>query len=141
MTWTYSGDPSTSAKDAVRFRIGDTDADDQQISDEEISWLLTEEGSNIYAASAQACDGIAAKYARLVDQSAGELSVKFSQRQTHYTNLAAQFRAKNAKSAPIPFAGGISKASKESVRSNEDRVRPAFRRDMHSEEDEEDRRD
>jgi hypothetical protein len=32
MTWSYSGDPSSSSTDAVRFLVGDTDTNDQLIS-------------------------------------------------------------------------------------------------------------
>ena len=38
MTWTYSGDPATNARDAIRFLTGDTDTNDQLINDEEIAW-------------------------------------------------------------------------------------------------------
>ena len=38
MTWTYSGDPATNARDSIRFLVGDTDTNDQLVSDEEIAW-------------------------------------------------------------------------------------------------------
>lgn len=134
MTWSYSGDPSNSSTDAVRFLIGDTDSADQQMSDEEIGWLVSEAGST-YAAAVLACDGLAAKYARQTDKTAGELSVKSSQRMEHYTMLAKRLRQRSVTRA-LPFAGGISKASKDTFEENDDRVAPAFRRDMHSEQTE-----
>ena len=130
MTWSYSGDPSNSNTDAVRFLIGDTDSADQQMSDEEIGWLVSEAGST-YAAAVLACDGLAAKYARQTDKSAGEMSVKSSQRVEHYTKLAKRLRQR-AVTRAIPFAGGISKTSKEAYEEDDDRVKPAFERDMHS---------
>ena len=40
MTWNYSGDPSLSSRDAVRFLIGDTDPNDPLVTDEEIAYAL-----------------------------------------------------------------------------------------------------
>lgn len=40
MAWSYSGDPSTSKKDEVRFLIGDTNINQQILSDEEIEYML-----------------------------------------------------------------------------------------------------
>ena len=39
MSWEYQG-PSASDKDEVRFLIGDTDVEDQLLSDEEIQYLV-----------------------------------------------------------------------------------------------------
>ena len=39
MAWTYSGDPSSSARDAIRFLVGDTDTNDQLVTNEEIAWV------------------------------------------------------------------------------------------------------
>ena len=79
MSWTYSRDPSVSDRDKVRFLIGDTDVDDQLISDEEIDWLLTEE-SSVTSASVRACETVAAKFARLADKSVGDLRLSLSQK-------------------------------------------------------------
>ena len=42
MTWTYSGNPSSTERDAVRFLVGDTDTNDQLLSNEEIDYLVTQ---------------------------------------------------------------------------------------------------
>ncbi len=39
MAWTYGGDPSANARDAIRFLIGDTDTNDQLLNDAEIAWI------------------------------------------------------------------------------------------------------
>ncbi|GIV81724.1 MAG: hypothetical protein KatS3mg051_1188 [Anaerolineae bacterium] len=129
MTWTYSGDPAASSRDAVRFLIGDTDTNDQQITDEEIAWLLAQNG-NTYVAAAAACESIAAKYARNVDASVDSARVDASQRQAHYLALAKKLRSRAAYAA-VPFAGGISESDKDTREDDTDRVEPAFTRDLH----------
>ena len=39
MAWTYDGDPSANARDAIRFLIGDTDTNDQLLADAEVAWV------------------------------------------------------------------------------------------------------
>lgn len=46
MSWTYSGDPSKSQKDAARFAIGDTDSAKPLLQDEEITYLINESNGN-----------------------------------------------------------------------------------------------
>lgn len=110
MTWSYSGDPSSSNKDAVRFIIGDTNTTDQLLSDEEINWLLTQYGSPIKTAY-HACLAIAGKFARLVSQEAGRIKVKAESKYLQYKQLADELRA-NEKSGfgkiLTAYAGGIS---------------------------------
>jgi len=42
MSWTYTADPSSSSKDAVRYLIGDVNEADQLVQDEEIYFNLAE---------------------------------------------------------------------------------------------------
>jgi hypothetical protein len=131
MTWTYGGDPSESDQDKVRFLVGDTDTADQQIADEEIAWLLTEE-PGAYHAAAAAARAIAAKYARQVDKAVGDLRLSASQRAAHYQALAATLTRRAQIAGAVPFAGGISASDKQAQDDDIDRVRPAFSRDMQS---------
>lgn len=128
MTWSYSGDPSSSNQDAVRFAIGDTDSTDQLMTDEEIAYLLT--GSTVTAASIAACEALAAKFARQVDRSVGNLSLSSSQRAKQFTELAATLRRRTGYLAR-PYAGGISVADKETRDLDTDRVKPVFSRSQH----------
>lgn len=52
MTWSYSGDPSSSTLDEIRFLIQDTNTSDQLLSNEEINYLSTEYGDPYSAAIA-----------------------------------------------------------------------------------------
>lgn len=128
MTWTYSGDPAASDTAAVRFAIGDTDSTDQLVTDEEIAYLLT--GSSVAAAAIAACESLAAKFARQVDRSVGNLSLSSSQRSAQFRDLAATLRRRSAYLA-APYAGGISVADKETQEDDTDRVKPTFIRSNH----------
>jgi len=125
MTWSYSFNPATSDKDAVRYLSGDTDFDNQQVQDEEIGWLLSEE-ANVYLAAAQACGSISAKYARRANRSVGDLKIEYTSITNQYSERAATLEARGAMRAGKPYAGGISKDDKEMAEEDDDRVKPSF---------------
>lgn len=134
MTWTYSGDPSSSARDAIRFLIGDTDTTDQLISDEEIAWVNTEASGTatattaLYDAAARCCLTVASKLARQSDKSVGDLSVSLSQRSAAYKAMALEMKglATRSGSVPVPYAGGITISDKEIDQENSDIFRTWF---------------
>lgn len=125
MTWTYGGDPAANDRDKVRFLIGDTDTNDQQVSDEEIAYLLTSEGS-VPGAAVAAVQALIAKFSRLVDKSVGDLSISYSQRVGQYEKLLRQLVQRRALRTGTPYAGGISESDKDTVEADTDRVRPEF---------------
>lgn len=127
MTWTYANNPSGSTRDMVRFLIGDTDNTDQQLSDEEISALLSTFGTARSAAE-HAARALAAKFTRLVSKSVGDLSIQYQQRAAAYRELAADLKASHATAGVTLFAGGISKADRETRDADTDRVKPRFDR-------------
>lgn len=115
MTWTYSGDPSASALDELRFLIGDTDEDNQRITDEELTYLLgvhADQGASYsnYLAASAACRALAAKYASLRDKTVGSLSISYSQTYQHFLELAEQLATTSAGArkfgAPVLGGGG-----------------------------------
>jgi hypothetical protein len=128
--WTYTGNPQSRDLDAVRFLIGDTDADDQQLQDAEINYLLSAHGS-VNGAAIAAAEAVMAKYARKVDKAVGDLRISYSQRVEHYAKLVATLKRKVAITA-VPFAGGISLSDKLAREQDDDRVPPAFTRDLDS---------
>lgn len=132
MSWSYSGNPASSDLDAVRFLIGDTNTADQQLSNEEIQFLIDQEG-NVYRAAAKACLSISAKFARFVDKSVGDLQISYSQRQAAYASLAQSLTNQAATRSAIPYAGGISLADKHATEDNTDRTPPAFYRGQFTE--------
>ena len=108
----YSGDPSFSDVDAIRFLVGDTNSDDELLSDSEIEWLLdqwlTRYDSVTYVA-AVAAETIAGKFAREVTVSADGVSVGSSELQSKFEQLATSLRDQYKAEivAGAPDAGGV----------------------------------
>lgn len=131
-TWSYTGNPADSQKDRVRFLCGDIDDTDAQVSDEEIAAALAYEGSALGAA-ASVCEHLASRYAREAQKSIGaggglNTSVSLSERSRAYAARAKDLRQHQEARAIVgmAYAGGISRADKDAVASNTDRVPPEF---------------
>jgi hypothetical protein len=126
MSWNYSGNPAASSLDEVRYLVGDTQPSDPQLTDEEIAYLLVHCGTPL-ATAIVACDGLIDKYARLVTQGAGAVSVQYSNRIQQYQELQRRLKLR----APLaPYAGGISVGDKAANEDNTDRVPPSFKRNQ-----------
>lgn len=95
MSFNYSGDPSTSDVDAVRFLVGDTDETERQLEDEEIQFLVTtwRSKSSVYWTASMAANSIAAKYTREINVSSDSESLGASELQQKYLTLAETLRA------------------------------------------------
>lgn len=120
MAWTYSGDPSASTLDAVRFVIGDTDTTDQLLQNAEIDYLITKHGT-VRVAAAESCRAIAAKYARLMSRSIGGLSADFSAKHRQYLEMAQSIMDSEESFPVSPFLSGWNSAAKEAVELQQDR--------------------
>jgi hypothetical protein len=116
MTWTYSGDPSLSAKDEIRFLIGDTNADKQQLSDEEVMYIVglhpVATGYPNYYGAAMAARTIASRYTDAISKSVGSLSLSLGDKRDKWAALAAELEKMAATGtgqvvgAPILGGGG-----------------------------------
>lgn len=130
MTWTYGGDPSANDRDNIRFLVGDTDTNDQQVTDEEIAAVLTEQATALYAA-ARVSEAIAAKYARKVDTSnTGGLRVGLSKLYDHYMALAKELRSRAGREAALGATisvGGSSVDANEDLDTDTDLTQPSFK--------------
>ena len=95
MAFTYSNDPATSTRDAIRFYCQDTNADDPLLQDEEIEFVSAQwahvTDHPMYLA-AVCCESIAAKFAREISYSADGISVGASELQNKYNQLATDLR-------------------------------------------------
>lgn len=112
MSWSYSGDPTASSLDAVRFLVRDTDTTNQLISDEEINyWQLRCDAvfMDDLMSAAFVAENIAARYAGEVAITADGASISGDQLQTKYVALAAQLRAqyKTLHRLGSPIVGGV----------------------------------
>ena len=96
MTWAYSGDPSSSDLDEVRFLIQDTDNGLQLLSDEEIEFLL-ERWLNRYDSvtyvAAVAAATISRKFVGTLSINADGVNVPAGDLVDRYKALAQQLRA------------------------------------------------
>lgn len=132
MTWSYSGDPGSSTMDEVRFRCGDTDTNDQLITNEEITWALTQFASTQLAA-ALVLRGLIMKLSRLVNNSVGGVSVSASDMARAFADRVKELDpggiTAGSVSATISF-GGLSITEKDNLLDNSDAVQPHFRRDQ-----------
>lgn len=96
MSFSYSGDPSFSDIDALRFYIGDTDSTSVFLQDEELQFLIDsyyDQYGHMLGVAALAAEMCAARCAREVDVSADGVSVSVGQLQQRFNDLAASLRA------------------------------------------------
>lgn len=130
--FTYSGDPSDSDRDAVRFLIRDTDEANAKVSDEEIDWLLTQ-GGDVYWAAISAADHIATSFSNQArTKTVGALSITYEASASEYRLLARDLRLRRIRMGGfIPYSGGISIEDKRTNVLDSDRSKPAFSRGMH----------
>jgi hypothetical protein len=130
MSWSYSDNPSTSPKDAVRFLIQDTIPSQPQLSDQEITYVLGLYNNAPMNAAIRCCETIMAKYARMVDQSVGQVKVSYSQRMKSYEQLLITLRNRLATEDTQWYMGGVNWIDKQQNAQNPSLVRPEFRKHM-----------
>lgn len=130
--WTYSGDPSTSDRDAVRFLIRDTDEASAKVSDEEIAYLLAQ-GGDVYWAAISAAEFVATTFSNQArTKTVGALSITYEASASEYRLLARDLRLRRIRMGGfIPYSGGISISDKRTNVLDSDRTKPAFSRGMH----------
>lgn len=127
MGWTYSGNPSGSTLDQVRFELGDTDVNDQQLQDGEINYLIAQFVDPFYAAAC-GCDALAAKYSRQAQKSIGAVSIAANQRAQAYHQRSLELRQKAVRINGLPGIGigGQSISEKSNFGNDPDLVQPNF---------------
>lgn len=132
MTFTYSGDPSTSTRNYVRFLLNDTDSTDALFSDEELNYVISEWSGDAYNAARECAEILIARFSRLADSSSksvGDISVSesYSSKVTHYKELAESLiRRQMRKSPPRPFVNA------QALKSTNDRIVDDFNTDFYS---------
>jgi len=105
MTWTYSADPTSSPKDAVRWLVGDTNPDNPLVQDEEITWNLTEMNYEVYRTAANTAQNIASTFtglAQSTSKSVGGLSLSqsYGDRAQRYERLSKDLLARSRRVNP-----------------------------------------
>ncbi len=130
MAWTYSGDPASSDKDAVRFLILDTDTNRQLLSNEEINYLLADENSHVLFAAARAAEQVSATFSKKAGVQVGDLKLDFGKTSAFYTSKAQELRREGSIRGASPFAGGRLISDKDAETKDTDRVPPFARRNL-----------
>jgi hypothetical protein len=128
MTWSYD-DSLPTDRDKVRFRIGDTDSEEELLSNETLDALLVIR-DDVVLASIDAVQAILAKFAREIDRQALGLGGPRSQKTTHYENLLKVLRAEADKGSTGVFYGGATIAAKQAALADTTKPRPPFRIDQ-----------
>jgi hypothetical protein len=128
MTWSYD-DSLPTDRDKVRFRIGDTDSEEELLSNETLDALLVIR-DDVVLASIDAVQAILAKFAREIDRQALGLGGPRSQKTTHYENLLKVLRAEADKGSTGVFYGGATIAAKNAAFADTTKPRPPFRIDQ-----------
>lgn len=126
-SWSYSGNPATDEKDAVRFLITDTDTRRQLVSDEEILWAISDTG-NRYLAAAVCCRTLGSDAAASGSVTVGDMSESGGLDSAGWMALADTYerRALVVAGAPIPLLGGASLTRRDTVAADSDRRPPTF---------------
>jgi len=113
MSFSYSGTPSDSDLDEVRFYLGDTNPEDVLLQDEEVQFVINKwnqiHNSNLFNAAVCA-DMIAGHFAREVTISADGVSIQMSELQQKFQTLGEELRDQHklyAASGVMPDVGGI----------------------------------
>jgi hypothetical protein len=137
MAWSY--DPTdlntTTAAgrlNVVRLLVGDTNTEDQQVENEEVTFSLAENGDNVYYSGAWIARAIGSKYSRKVNtELSGALKADYSDLAKQYKALAdtLEYQGKTSGASIGVLAGGITKSGIEAVRANTNRIEGSFRRD------------
>lgn len=127
MSFFYSEDPTTSDKDAVRFLIGDTDDSDPLVQDEELNYLLGR-FPQVEIAAANACEAIAARFARAADEKTGPTSKKFSQISANYRTRGKELRTTSLTAElTAPLFGGVKIDDNRTLDQDTSLIQPSFK--------------
>ena len=120
MAFTYSGDPSDSTLDQVRFLVGDTDSTDPFLQDAEVTWLI-QQWTDGYEAARAAAEVMAGKFSQKASysKSVGELSVSETSatQANEFRMLADRLAAQRLRAAPA-----LPKINQQSIVNTQDRV-------------------
>ena len=127
--WSYSHNPASSDRDAVRFYVGDINKDDKLLDDNEIDFVLAQEGTALQAAIT-CLQNLIVLYSRYVDSSGDKRTRAYSQRVESFRTSLDSLLERQAMGALNVFAGGISKSQKEAQCADTDRVPPVFTKQM-----------
>lgn len=110
---TYSGDPSTSDLDAIRFWLQDTSSTTPLLNDDELRYFVDYAAgysSDPILLAAALCSVIMSKYAGVAEISGDGITYSQAALQDKYSALATSLRdtwTRMNQSLGLPYAGGV----------------------------------
>jgi hypothetical protein len=125
-SWSYSGNPANSARDAVRNYIGDVVEATPQLMDPEIDYILVQY-PNVLLAAAMCCRTLGNRYATKVNKRVGDLSINYSDIAKGYMDRADELERQGNMIGVTVYGGGISKSDALGNDMNPDRIKIPFR--------------
>jgi hypothetical protein len=138
LSFSYSGDPSNSPNDAVRFEVQDTINTNFLLADEEVAYAILQEAgtepaggytmAQILSSAAHCCEALVRRFSMQADTQLGQLKITYSKMAVGFAQRAVELRLR-AQGMQGPYVGGISESDKIGILSNPDYVRPSFTRD------------
>lgn len=93
MSFTYSGDPSSSELDEARFLIGDTDESSPIMQDEEIQYIIDTYGAGTNTCKYQLFYRAATLFARDIKRSLGPQSEDPTDRLNYFNKQAEYYKS------------------------------------------------
>ena len=138
-TATYSGDPTNSPLDEVRFLVGDT-GPQFDLNNAEINYQLhivygnpfppnTPPAQGNYLPAAYCADAIAAEYKKKCDKAVGDLHISYSQMAKQFNDIAIRLRSRATIAGVQTYFGGLSRQQKTANDLNSDLVSTAVKID------------
>jgi hypothetical protein len=134
--WSYSGDPQSSVRDAVRFEVQDTNPKSHLLENEEIEYAIAEEApsltpttAEVLSAAARCMEALARLFRMQADTEVGSLKTDYVKQAAGYDEQAVKLRVK-AQGLQSPWAGGLSESQREQWRSEPNLIQPAFRMEL-----------
>lgn len=131
MAFTYGDNPAGSTSDELRLLVGDTtDFGDLSLSDAEVSYCLAEKTTTL-AAAIYACQLLASRCAKYVDETNIGVSTSASQRADAFAKRAKELRdmaARDARLNPTIFVGGRIQDDVDDADDDTATVQPFFKR-------------
>ena len=92
MSWSYSGDPSSSQLDECRFLIGDTDEASPILQDEEIKYIIESAKGNQLRLKYMLFKQAATRFSRDIKRTLGPQSEDPTGRLNYYREQAASYK-------------------------------------------------
>lgn len=151
MSFTYSDNPASNQRDAIRFMAGDTEeVPRRSLTDNEIRFVAARYGlagddsdfdetatgtmRKMLSVAAECCEMLAGRYSADAAYSVGGMNEQVNQRASQYRTRARQLRAAMRRAVGIKVYGR-SISDKETAADQTDLVQSIFKKEMFDNED------